>query len=338
MKNNNNVYWCLLIPILCLSTVAFAQQQSDMEMEIIEITAIEQQKEQEAHADDDDWLGDFHGAVSDTFFNTALWFDSFFANDNEEQANPKSLARIRFGWEPRAGDWGEFTQRFRIRLRLPHFESKVDVIFSDDDDQSTGIENYGNDLPLNRDLEDDRFTAALRVVNQEDENSYIDTRIGISGGDLFTKARLKLQTDYTKIHAFKMEPSIYYFLSDGFGSRLFLQYAYTPSLDRQLQINYSISGSEAYSGARWRHGAYYFKQIDHRSATVTSLTVEGERNGDRGFLIEEYRLGYRYRVNAIRDWLFFEIEPFLLWEEERNYDTTPGLALRVEGYFTKQNK
>ncbi|TKB46289.1 hypothetical protein [Thalassotalea mangrovi] len=340
MNNNNKVIWCFALGMLLNTGDIQAQQQSsDPEIEVIEVTAIDQQKENSAPSGDEQhWLEGFHGAVSDTFFNTALWFDSFFANDEEEQANPRSLARIRLGWEPSAANWGEFTQRFRIRLRLPHLENKVDLIFSDDEADASGVESYNNELPITRDLEDERFTAALRVINRDEESSYIDTRIGISGGDIFTRARLKLQTDYTKTHAFKAEPSVYYFLDDGFGSRLYLQYAYTPKLDRQLQINYSISGSESYSGARWRHGLFYFKQHDHRRASVTNLTIEGERWGDNGFEITEYRLGYRYRVNAIRKWLFFEVEPFLLWEDDRNFDTSPGIALRVEGYFTKQSK
>jgi hypothetical protein len=68
---------------------------------------------------------------------------------------------------------------------------------------------------------------------------------------------------------------------------------------------------------------------------VLGIQVEGERNGDRGFIIDNYTLSYRYRFNALREWLFFEVEPFIEFPEEENYTTTPGVALRIEGFFHK---
>jgi hypothetical protein len=35
--------------------------------------------------------------------------------------------------------------------------------------------------------------------------------------------------------------------------------------------------------------------------------------------------------------LFFEIEPFVEWPEKEDYSTTPGIALRVEGFFYRNN-
>ena len=72
------------------------------------------------------------------------------------------------------------------------------------------------------------------------------------------------------------------------------------------------------------------------TATVLGLQVEGERNGDHGFFIDKYTLSYRYRFNALREWLFFEIEPFLEWPRDENFTTTPGIALRIEGLFSKK--
>ena len=68
---------------------------------------------------------------------------------------------------------------------------------------------------------------------------------------------------------------------------------------------------------------------------MIGLKVEGERNGDAGFFIDKYTLSYRYRFNAFQKWLFFEVEPFVEWPEEENYSATPGIAFRIEGFFSK---
>ena len=35
----------------------------------------------------------------------------------------------------------------------------------------------------------------------------------------------------------------------------------------------------------------------------------------------------------LRDWLYFEVEPFVLWLREEDFKTSYGVALRVEAYY-----
>jgi hypothetical protein len=160
-------------------------------------------------------------------------------------------------------------------------------------------------------------------------------RLGISGGDIFARAKHKRRFDISEKQSFLFEPSLYYYLNDGLGAKLLLEYDYQLSKKSQFRINYSIRGSAEFSGIRWKHGFYKLKQINDTTASVLSLQAEGELNGARGFVVDQYTLGYRYRFNALRDWLYFEIEPFLEFPEQENYKVTPGIALRIEGYFNK---
>ena len=155
-------------------------------------------------------------------------------------------------------------------------------------------------------------------------------------GDLAEPQRVVLANALWAKHGFKVEPSIYYYLDDGLGSKFFLEYNYQYDEKSQFRINYSIRGSESFSGIRWKHGFYKLKQIDSTTASVLGLQVEGERNGKNGFLTEKYTLSYRYRFNALQKWLFFEIEPFLEFPKDENYSTTPGIALHIEGFFSKK--
>ncbi len=279
---------------------------------------------------DDDWLFGFHDTISDSVFGSAVWFDSFFATDEAEELRPETLARIRLGYEPRAREFDVFSQRFRLRLRLPHLASKVDLILTDEDDDNELVESSRT---LTGDNLDDSFTAAIRIVNVDKLSKFVDSRIGISGGDIFAKVRAKIQSDDSKIHLFKFQPSIFYYLDDGFGIRLFFEYDYNFAAKQQFRANYSIRTSEAFNGYRWRNGYYYLKQLDRYTATALGVVVKGEDNGDKGFEVENYTLSYRYRVNTYRRWLYFEIEPFIEWPEDQSYKATPGIALRVEGYF-----
>lgn len=280
------------------------------------------------------WIQDIHESVSDSVFQSAKWFDDFFIDGDSKKSNPKTNARIRLGWKPKSRNLGSADVRFKIKVTLPHFQDKVDLIFSDNADAEE------SQLPLEGistrpDINEESFAAAVRFVHKNKENSYTDSRIGISSADIFLRARHKRRFIWNDHHGFKLEPSVYYFLDDGLGAKLLLEYDYQLNEKQQFRINYSMRGSESFHGIRWKHGFYRLSQINDTTASVLGIQVQGERNGERGFFIEKYTLSYRYRFNAIRKWLYFEIEPFLEWPENENYTTTPGIAFRVDGYFYK---
>ncbi|MCI2285686.1 hypothetical protein L3081_22780 [Colwellia sp. MSW7] len=301
---------------------AIAQEKSDTPIELIVVYP----------KPEDDWLFGFHDAISDSVYGTAQWFDSFFASDEIDGTKTESSLRVRVG-EPRARDLDVFTQKFRLRLKLPNLEQKIDFIFSDELDDNQGNNDYkGQNLTSKG---GDTFTAAIRLINSNKANRFIDSRIGISSGDLFAKVRLKYLTEFAENHLFEFQPSIYYYLKDGLGKGIFSEYNYNYSKNKQFRTNISVRFSQAFEGYKWKHESYFLRQIDRRQASAIGFVIQGENNAKRGFVADNYKLSYLYRANAYRKWLFFEVEPFLEWPEEDSYSTTPGIALRVEGYFNQ---
>lgn len=293
-----------------------------------------QETEKRVEQADEHWMQELHETVSNSVYQSAQWFDSFFITDESEQRNPTTTAKIRFAWLPKSRDWNEVEARFRIRVKLPHLQDKVSIVLSDETDDEL------NNLPLESantrpTTEEEKFSLALNYTEDKRQDRLMNYRLGISGGDIFARAKHKRRFNISDQQSFLFEPSLYYYLGDGLGAKLLLEYDYQLSQQSQIRFNYSIRGSASYSGIRWKHGFYKLKQINETTASVISLQVEGERNGERGFVVDNYTLGYRYRFNALREWLYFEIEPFLEFPEQENYSTTPGIALRIEGYFNK---
>lgn len=283
------------------------------------------------------WSNSFHQTISNNVFRSAQWFDSFFLEEGDEQISPKTSARIKLGWEPKARDFSDIGARFKLKIRLPHLKDKIDLIFSDT------TEDQFDDLPLtsiqeNQNLEEENFSAAIRYILKDKENVINDARFGVSGGDLFFRARHKRTYNWGEKHSLKIEPALFYFLGDGFGSRLLLEYNFQINPKSQFRIDYSVRGSQAFNGVRWQQGIYILNQLSEKQATVLGFEIKGEHNDARGFAVDEYNINYRYRFNALEKWLFFEIEPFLEFTEEDNFKLTPGIGLRVEGFFHKKNQ
>jgi len=312
--------------VLCNNFPVFAQEPKKEPIDKIE--------KFDSIVDDSYWMNSFHQSVSNSVYQSAAWFDNFFTDKGESSKDLKTNARIRLGWKPQSGDWNNIESRFRIKVKLPHFENKVDLIFSDDSEVEQSL------LPLESatiqpEIQEENFSAAMRYIHKKEKNRFTDTRIGLSGGDVFLQARHKRRISWNNNHDFKVEPSLYYFLNDGFGGRLLLEYNYQQNKQKQFRVNYSIRGSESFKGIKWKHGFYRLNQFDERSASIIGIQVQGERNGDRGFFIDKYSLSYRYRFNKFKDWLYFGIEPFLEWSKKESYVTSPGIVLRVEGHFYK---
>lgn len=319
------LFFILLLPTLIINNLCAQELYT-------ETKKLYNEQEQES-IDEEQWMDDFHETISNSVYQSAAWFDDFFNAAGNIAQSPKVNAKIRLEWRPKSRDLSDFKARFRIKVKLPHFKNKIDLILADDDD------SYQNQLPLEainiRPNEEEHFSAALRYLHKTDKNKFTDSRIGISGGDLFIRARHRRNIQWDNTHAFKIEPSIFYFLKEGLGSKLLLEYDHQYNENTQYRMNYTFRGSESFSGMRWKSGFYRLKHLDDTTAAVTSLQIEGEVNGDYGSIINNYTLSYRYRFNAFKKWLYFEVEPFLEWPEVDNYSTTPGIALRVEGYFYK---
>jgi len=283
---------------------------------------------------DQHWTHKFHQSVSDSVFQSAVWFDNFFVDESNEYESPKTSARIRLGWKPKARDWNDVEARFRIKVKLPHFKNKMDLILSDED------ETDQNQLPLESinsqsTPNEEHFAAAVRYTHSKNKNRLLESRVGFSSGDLFFKVRHKRRFSINEHQNFRVEPSVYYLLGDGLGAKLLLEYNYQLNSKAQFRVNYSVRGSEEFQGIRWKHGFYRLNQLGDKTASIIGFQAEGVRNNQQGFLVDKYTLSYRYRFNALREWLYFEVEPFVEWPEEQHYTTTPGIALRIEGYFNK---
>ena len=148
--NKNSFIWHILLMLLNVALVNSAQAYFPEEVE-------------KAAAEDDHWMQGLHETVSNSVYQSAQWFDSFFIANESEQQNPTTTAKIRFAWLPKSRDFSEIETRFRIRVKLPHFQDRVSVVFSDEADDEL------NNLPLesantSTTTKDENFSLALNYT------------------------------------------------------------------------------------------------------------------------------------------------------------------------------
>lgn len=285
----------------------------------------------DAEQDDNLWLDAMQNNVSASIDATAQWFDAFFS-DNALPLDEKAsgAGRVRLGWEPRTGALNEFVTRFRLKVRLPNMKRQTDLVFSDydEEEQITSVKAAQNDDLDNR----NRFSMALRWTERRGQDVRISHRIGL-GRKLqpFVKSALGKSLGLSDTDSINLEASVYFYSQDGFGSHWMAQYDHQFKDQSLFRFDNHFYYRDRENDWIWQHGWSHYRQWSEKTALIYGLYLEG--NSQPSYRIEEYLVSTRWRTNALRKWLFFEVEPFLLWRRDEDFNPSLGVALRVEGFF-----
>lgn len=275
------------------------------------------------------WLDDMHRNIAESVNVSAQWFDDFFAEENmTEEEHALGQARIRLGWEPRSRELDDFEARIRVRVKLPKLKNRVDLILSDYEED--GIDDKvraGRPEDVNR---QDRFSLALRFKPKKDGG--LSHRIGLGRRfQMFAKSRYRKQFDFTEKTDLRWESAIYYYNRDGFGADTRFTFDYQANKDSIYRVSSGFFYRDRTDDWLWQQSVQSFRQRDEKTAVIYGLYIEGLSKPN--YRTEEYLTSVRWRQNALRDWLFYEVEPFVLWRRDENFSASYGIALRVEGFF-----
>lgn len=277
------------------------------------------------------WLDDFYKNFSEALDSSASWVDSNFESDSDIDQHARAWARVQVGVQPKSGDWSHFPVRFRIKMRLPNLEDKVDLILSDnelDDFERLPLESS---RPNDNISNSDDFSAAVRVVHQSDEDSFISSRLGFGRGSIYARSFYRWRKKVGENTTILLQPAVEYWLNDGFGARHLTEVSYQFSRDKELRFSHSIWYVDHWKEAKWKQGVYYLQQFKNHDALVAGVLMEGRVHPK--YEEEKITASVRWRTQFLRSWLFFEVEPFVDFEEANNFHSSVGIALRLEGFF-----
>ena len=275
------------------------------------------------------WLDDMHENIAQSVQDSAIWFDDFFfLNGVMHQETAQAEARIRLGWEPRTRSLNQFQNRFKVRVRLPNLKNRLDVVLSDyDDETELGNERLGQNDSFG---DTDRLNLALQWRSRP--NSGFSHRIGIGRGfQTFVKSRYRNHYSLAADTLMRVEGSIYYYSDDGFGSHFSTKFDYSATAATLYRFDNNFYYRDRTEDWLWRHSWQSLHQFDEKTAIISGYYIEGLSRPN--YQLNEHYVSVRWRQNALRKWLFYELEPFILWRRDEHFAPSYGLALRVEGFF-----
>lgn len=275
------------------------------------------------------WLDEMHRQIGDSVNASAQWFDNFFStNQQVEDEKATGHARIRLAWEPRSRDWDDFEARIRVRVKLPKLKNRVDLILADYEDEHLDDKvRAGRAEDANR---QEKFNIAFRFKRSPD--SGLSHRLGIGRRlQLFAKTRYRDKFQLAPDTDLRWDASVYYYNRDGLGADTGLTLDHHWGDDMLFRFDNRFYFRDQSSDWLWQHSLQHFQQFKDNSALILGYYVEGLSRPN--YRLEEYLVSTRYRQQFLRDWLFFEVEPFVLWRRAEGFSASYGVALRLEGHF-----
>jgi hypothetical protein len=278
---------------------------------------------------DSSWLDNMHENIVESVNDSALWFDQFFMLDqNSLSEQALGEARIQLGWSPRSRELNQFESRLKLRYKLPNLKNRVDLVLSDYDDEQA--DNPLHNTKIDNRSEKNRFSLALQWKAKPD--SGLSHRIGIGRRvQPFVKSRYRNLLNLSSQADLRFETSVYYYSSDGFGADFSARYSYLFTSQSMFRFNNQFYFRDKTDDWLWQHSWQQLTQFDENIAVINGIYIEGLSRPN--YHVEEYLVSSRWRINALREWLFFEVEPFFTWPKDERFTTSYGISLRVEGFF-----
>lgn len=272
------------------------------------------------------WVDTSHQFASNRAQALAQWMDDFFGAEvrDAERADTFVRAILVNNWDDRDGF--DPTLRLRGQVSLPKTSERVDLFFSGEEAEQTLTEEE-------RAQEND---VGVRFNIRDGKRTRIDTTLSVRAGPaLLPGVRFRYQQPLGERSWARVTQRVQYHSSDGI--RSLSNFDLNRRLDDSSLLRWS--GRLRYRDEKefwdWNTGVRYRRWLeDHQnfpSAIEYFATVSG-RNEPQNFQTN-YRVGFLYRRQFFRDFLFYELEPSYNWRRdtfEEAREGVLGIVFRLE--------
>ena len=281
--------------------------------------------------EEETWLDSGHGYVTEKADDLTRWFDSYFGSTEADQNVASSRLRLRVTMEEDEREGTNFRVSVGGKVNLPQISKRLDLVFRGDDP--------ADDINGQQDQSQSPIALQLQVGKREETRHRFDLTLGVGSGGPKPGARYRYAIDFNDKNSLQFTERVQYEFDDGVisTSRLVLDHqlandALLRSYSRVLWGE-ATDGVEASSSLQWIK--FWQRQPPtSRGTDERGLMVYGEVSGQTEpyEYVSNYRVGFRYRRQTYRKYLFLEFEPSYNWRVDEPYDERAG-AWKVEVRF-----
>lgn len=257
---------------------------------------------------------------------TASWLDNIAADNNSIKDVASANGYLQMGWMPRTADWSELDPKFKVYLSLPRWNEKVALVLDNDDEDELKLDYESSSIGTDPDTE--KVNIAIQYVKQFGDIIKVKYRAGISRSQLYVRSEIKHRW-LNASNTITLVPRLDYFSQDGWAPSLKGSMIY-PLSDSILSFSASWQKVQKEEDSRQKIGFYHIT-----SNGKTKELVSGIQYYNNDHSLESLNISIRQRNLIYKDWMFFELEPFIEFKQENDYKREFGLAIRLIAYYGK---
>ena len=281
--------------------------------------------------EEETWLDSGHGYVTEKADDLTRWFDSYFGSTEADQNVASSRLRLRVTMEEDEREGTNFRVSVGGKVNLPQISKRLDLVFRGDDP--------ADDINGQEDQSQSPIALQLQVGKREETRHRFDLTLGVGSGGPKPGARYRYAIDFNDKNSLQFTERVQYEFDDGVISTSRLVLDHQLANDALLRSYSRVLWGEATDGVEASSSLQWIKFWQRRPPTARGtdergLMVYGEVSGQTEpyEYVSNYRVGFRYRRQTYRRYLFLEFEPSYNWRVDEPYDERAG-AWRIELRF-----
>lgn len=314
-----------------LLSLCFALNSYAAEKPLADTSSPELQSENvtsEARSRAERWVDSSHRFATDRTMALTRWVDGFFGDVDADAEIAESRLRLKIttDWDERLGT--ETRMSLGGKVNLPRLADRVDLVFRGDDPDEL--------VPGDED-DPSQSQVGLQVLLDESAsgNHRTDFTVGLSGAGPKPGVKYRYKTLWGPNTSFRFSQRAQYDFDDGAFATTKLDIDYALSRRSLIRTQNRVLYGEKSDGMEWSSNLGVVRQwaVENgfERAAYLYAGVKGQTEPDS--YRENYQVGLRLRAQAIREFLFFELEPTLnqrIDAPDLPRDTAWAVEARVE--------
>lgn len=320
--------------------------QAEVGADTVDAESIDGESEEEDDADPEsyfresfDQLVESRDNLSKRIFRLGLGIDRYFAGRVGLDEPNETYARIRLAQTWLEGEGLVNDSDIKFRLDLPSTKKKYRVIFENDTESDSVVDERGNPTGLSdANLDRESMSAAVRLAIRDMENWHSDFDVGIRGSiplDPFVRHNLKRTWELGSDWNFRMRQRVGYFHSKGYTYNM--QWGFDRFLEPDLSARYitELEWEQPDDELKFGQAFAVTRFLNDKQLLDHSVGIAGH-SWSTG-LVDIYYVALTHRTLLYEDWLTLDLVPEVRFPRERDFEDTLAFTVRLEVLFFEHN-
>jgi hypothetical protein len=288
------------------------------------VMALAQDKANETEDQGITWVDDSHTYATNKTQALTQWMDNFFGDPLNDLEQAESFLRLQLidDWEQEDGHG--FKVRLRGKVQLPKISKRLNLVFAGEEAEGLDEEEA---------KQEDAISLQYNVA--DGEKSRFDLTLGWASSNVRPGVRYRNEGTMGQHSSYRFLERVQWEDGEGFFSTTQLDLYRALDNNDLLRWSNRIKYGEDTDGMEWRSklslSQRYLLDTKRPIATNAFLAINGVTQDDK--FTKNYKLGFLFRRQIYRDFLFIELEPAINYrrrEFEDERDLVWGLVVRLE--------